>query len=328
MVVHFLVHFGLAFLLFHVVNWIGRHSYDRGYKSLKLVPQVDEAPAFNATIRIATPWVFLILAAATLYALGWDRYVEGFYLVAVYYVLFRWGYNVSWGRALLINWKQDFIYAALIVGGAWLLYDHVIRHRTSVLPDPGTVANELWIIVAIFLFHVANNVRLGPEGSEARKRRYISSRARTLRKRYETELAPVLGNEKLSAVALAIMIYEDFNRPALARVLEYALFPFGRVRTLGIMQVTTDRWISNRESVEKGVAKIVSAWERAQQESSDHYNEEHRLLRVIAKDYNPDDDYISEVGKVAQMVEEELFPETSHRLRKDRPFRVGYDTIP
>ena len=86
--------FLLAVLLFFVVNWIGGHSIASGYHQLSVFKQVDEAPAFNLVFRVVAPLVYLVITASLLYTVGLDDLVVGFYRVAVYYVAFRWFFNI------------------------------------------------------------------------------------------------------------------------------------------------------------------------------------------------------------------------------------------
>src|SRR6266849_9285412 len=142
----------LAVILFFAVNWFGRHSLSSGYMSLSLFAKTDEAPAFNFLFRVAAPIVYLILTASLLYALQLDSFVRSFYMVAVYYVLFRWSFNIVTGRARLLNWRSQMIVGLATCSIAYFLYVQVLSKRHSLLPDFASVGNELWIIVLVFLY--------------------------------------------------------------------------------------------------------------------------------------------------------------------------------
>lgn len=60
------------------------------------------------------------------------------------------------------------------------------------------------------------------------------------------------------------MIYEDFNRPFIVRQIENLNFRRSRAtHTLGVMQVMTDRYINDRESV-------ILAMEKSPRQQSMH----------------------------------------------------------
>src|SRR5438105_2644614 len=109
----FLVHSLLAILLFFVVNWIGGHTISAGYHQLTLFGQVDEAPAFNTLFRVLAPIVFLLVTASIWYGLGLDLFVDNYWRVVVYYVLFRWLFNLALGRISLLGWVRQVVIAAL-----------------------------------------------------------------------------------------------------------------------------------------------------------------------------------------------------------------------
>src|SRR5690606_15317342 len=103
---------------------------------------------------------------------------------------------------------------------------------------------------------------------------------------------------------------EDFNRPRLVRVVENTVFRFTRKpMSLGVMQIRTNKIISDEESVELGVEKILEAKKSSeakieQEIDSDAkgvsiWSLEQIIERDILKDYNPDDTYISEVSELA-----------------------------
>ena len=312
-----LFHFALSLGLFLTVNAIGRRLYSRGYIHLSVLPKHDQAPAVNTGLRLVTPLVYLVLASAALYRLGWDDIVVGIWAVSVYYVLFRWFFNLALGRGALLNWPRELAIAAGIVGCSFWLSENVIRHRVNILPEPQGLATEVWVLVVAFLFYMVNELGGGDTGSERRKKRYVLRRAETLKRRYAGELlAGIPGkNDKLEALILGIMVYESFNRPFLARLVEYGAFLFGRAKTLGIMQVTTDRWIGDRESVRRGIETVVASWELHREDSVP------RLVAWnVARDYNPDDAYAKEIVTLGETIANGLFAGSQDRLGKYEVF--------
>ena len=55
----FLVHLGLAIILFFTVNWLGKRSASFGYMHLSVFVRSDPAPAFNFIFRVFCPVVYL-----------------------------------------------------------------------------------------------------------------------------------------------------------------------------------------------------------------------------------------------------------------------------
>src|SRR5688500_18998938 len=149
-----IVHLLHALLLFFAVNWLGQHAISAGYLQLSLFARADEAPAFNIVFRVLTPLVFLVLLAAFWHTVGVPEFVRGIWLVAVYYVVVRWTFNIVVGRASLLNWPAQIAIATAIVVAALVLDTTVLQVRRNILPDPSTLANELWVVVLLFLSQI------------------------------------------------------------------------------------------------------------------------------------------------------------------------------
>lgn len=314
----FAVHIALALALFLVTNWTGRGLYSRGYRPMSIVYRHDRAPALNAGVRILVPLIFLVLSSAALYAVHLDEWVTSIWLVAVYSVLFRLIFVAGWGRLRLLSWRRELAYAVAIIGGAYWLYTTVIRHKANLLPKADELSTEVWLITIAFLFYMISELGASDGQSEARKKRYVLQRARKLRKNFAAELHTGIPgvNRRLESLILAVMVFESFNRPYLARVVENAAFRFGRAKTLGLMQVTTSEPIDDHASVRKGIEVIVRVWEQNRDELR-----EWDLQRAILMEYNPSFEYNHEVSDIASTVFDGLFPRSedslSRRSRED-----------
>ena len=320
-----LVHAVLGIALFVLINWIGRHSYSIGYMEISLLVKEEESPAFNFVFRVLAPVVYLFIVAAVLYSLSLDRYVNHLYLVSLYYILFRLVFNVATNRSKLLNWGRQFIYWGGILTLSYFAYEKLISARENIFPDLKTFANELWIIILIFLYQTMNNLRFSSSKTERRKQRYLSSRLEIFRSRFGNRIDSLTPNKKVQALVYAILVYEDFNRPRIVRFFENVVFRLTkRPMSLGVMQVRTDKLISDEQSVELGVAKVMKAKFDAEMKidkqidadpaSHSQWTLEYSLTRSILKDYNPDDSYIGEVAELAGIIESKFFQSDGQSL--------------
>lgn len=297
------VHIFLSVLLFFLINWFGKRLKSSGYKSLSVFVERDEAPAFNFLFRVLGPLVFIVVAAASFYSIDQDHLVSGIWRVVVYHLVFRLTFNLARGRALLLNWAQEVLIWFASIGGSWLLYENVIQVRRYLLPDPQSMTNELWVVVILFIYAALNNIELGSEGTERRKKRYLKHKYSKLRSEYDEIIQEVTPDRFAESIIYTVMIYEDFNRPPLARYIEYILFPYFS-QTLGPMQVTTATRINDRQSVRMGAERIVDSYSEALEEK-DHGDEIRKLskfnvysvVRSVSSDYNKDDSYVSDRRK-------------------------------
>lgn len=310
-----ILHFILGVLLFFIINWIGKHSYSLGYMQISMFLKVEEAPAFNFLFRIISPIVYLFIVSAILYKIGLDKFVTNAYFISIYYVAFRLIFNLITNRGLLMNWYRQVLYWISIIVISYYSYSEIIYKKENILPDFDTISNELWIIILIFLFHTLNQIRISSDKTIQRKENYLKSRLSDFKVKYSDLVDEKVNNDKLKSIAYAIMIYEDFNRPKVARYVENARFKLtGKKHSLGLMQVQTTEFINDRKSVELGLEKLKKAYMRTIQKRglnkketiellfSDAWSHEWSMERVIISDYNKDDDYVQEVRTLTETI--------------------------
>ena len=105
----------------------------------------------------------------------------------------------------------------------------------------------------------------------------------------------------MELVAYAILIYETFNRPWLARQVERAVFPWGS-HTIGPMQVSTTTRLSDRESVIIGTQQLRRSFEMTQEELLGKRASRYTVIRMAIAKYNRDDNYIGEIFQVLHIL--------------------------
>lgn len=312
------LHIMLGILLFFTINWIGKHSYSIGYMEISIFVKQEEAPALNFLIRVLTPIVYLIVVSTILYSFCLDKFVENIYLVNIYYISFRLFFNLITNRGLLLNWGKQFLYWGAIAIVSYFVYIKVIINKVNILPDFTTIANELWIIILIFIFQLFNNIRLSQEGTIKRKNGYLKSRYNHFKKLYGTLITSICQNEAIESICYAIIIYEDFNRPKVARFIEYIKFYITKKpHTLGVMQVYTATYISDRESIRLGTQKVVDAYSKylnkiEKREVS--YPYEWAAIDFIIEHYNTGSSYSNEVSSLSDTIKDLFYIDTKDKL--------------
>lgn len=306
----YILQFILGVLLFFIINWIGKHSYSIGYMEISIFVKTEEAPALNFLIRVLTPIVFIIICSSILYYFKLDKYVQNIYFVNLFYILFRLLFNLITARGLLLNWYRQALYWTAILLISYITYDKIIKVKSNVLPDFTTIANELWIIIMVFIFQVANNVRLSPESTEKRKAKYLEKRYIHFKRKYNDIIVSILNDKFLETIAYSIIIYEDFNRPKIARFFERAnQFITNKPHTLGVMQVQSKEIISDSQSVKLGCEKILKSYKKYVKKLKKK-NEEYQswlALIVIVANYNGGSRYQEEVRMLQSDIEKKFY---------------------
>ena len=120
----------------------------------------------------------------------------------------------------------------------------------------------------------------------------------------------------LESTVYAIMIYEDYNRPIFIRRIETFLMQNhlnqSQAMTLGVMQIRTDKVISDKESIRLAIKKIVDDAEAPSIPSEEllarygsietYFGEE--ILPEILKKYNGTLSYSKEVSNIYNIIEQ------------------------
>ncbi len=249
----------VAVITFFVTNWLGGHTpVDRGYVTLSLIAADDTMPAFNFVFKTLTPLVQYILFIALFQLVTPLAFLlANSYMIIVYYWFLRGLYYILRGAFHLANWPIFFLYMIVSVGIAIWIYSFA-ESVDSILPGKEALRDQLWILIAIFVYQVVNGLRINRKGTEDRKHRYALRKYHEFKKKY-SEVVDANCEYVVDADLLyAIMIVENYNRPPLVRMVENLKFRMTHKRmSLGIMQVQTDKMIDDKESI-KQAAEIIA----------------------------------------------------------------------
>lgn len=315
-------HSALAIALFLTINWIGGHSLTAGYIQMSVLIKADEAPAFNFIYRAFAPVVFMTLSAALFYKLDFNWVVEDIYFVVIYYFIFRLVFNIITGRARLLNWGVQASYWITSIPIAFYAYENIILKNEYFFPSDKNLGSALWLGVIAFIYHTFNRIKLSNEKTKQRKDNYIKHRYDYYKSMYEHLINEITSDKRQQCLIYTILLYEAFNRPKIYRWIERMFFHLGLAKTLGVMQVTTDKMITDEESVQLGAQKIVDDHLKAQiiiqDKRSRHSMRSYWPIRneVIAL-YNRDDDYVHEVNRLYEEMVNLFYPEFKDDWKKE-----------
>ncbi len=272
---------------------------------MSLFVKRDEAPMFNFIYRSFAPIAFITLVSSLLYTLKLDWIVKDIYYVVIYYFLFRLIFNIFTGRTMLLNWSTQIAYILVSVPTSYYVYNKLILDKQFLFPSANDIGNVVWIGIIGYLYTTLNNINLSDIRSKKRKTDYLENRYLKYKNLYGKIIEKFAHNKEQEMLIYSVLIYEAFNRPKVYRIIENILFLFGFAKTLGIMQVNTDKYINDKESVSIGARKIVADYEKAKleiEQEKNIYNPEFLIRRLVLKKYNPDDDYINEVNDLYFML--------------------------
>jgi hypothetical protein len=301
------IQFVVAGIMFFVTNWLGGQTpVDRGYVTLSLIAADDTMPAFNFVFKTLTPLVQYILFIALFQSVTPLAFLlANSYMIIVYYWLIRGLYYVLRGAFYLANWSVFMIYVIVSVGAAMWIYVFV-DGLGSILPSKATLRDQMWILIAIFVYQVLNGQQFNRTGTEDRKHRYALRKYHAFTKKY-SEVVDANSEYVVDADLLyAIMIVENYNRPPLVRFVENLKFRITRKRmSLGIMQVQTDKIIDDKESIKQAAEIIAQVRENYIQDrkEKDSMGLLCQYLYSVAEKYNGGNwEYVCEVREIFEII--------------------------
>lgn len=288
-------HIVLAMLLFRMVNWVGEHATDFGYASTTLFEEPNESLALNFFIRALAPAVFMVALSAAAVAAGRADLRIGIYWIAIYYYALRAAYIFAVNMHRLVSWPRYFFHSGVGLGAAWLAYHFLILPNRSLLPDLDAAGNELWLAILAFLYAAANKATLSGGPGDSRRNAFIKRSYEKAEGEFGELINEKISDDQLQLITYAILIYEDYCRPPLTRMLERMLF-WKRDRTTGVMQVASSTALTDRESVELGTQKLLTSWKAFADEGI--YSRVHSTIAA----YNQDMVYVSRVLEVMEIL--------------------------
>lgn len=326
-------HLGVAIVVFLSVNWLGKHSTMFGYDTMAGLTDTESTSVYNIFFRISAPLVILLVISAILYQLKLDKWVTNIHHAIPLYIAIRLTFNIARGRLLLVPWTKFLVQAILLIWLSSLAYKNLISKRDFLMPNAATIGNELWLAIGIYLYTLTTRIELGRKGPVRRKHNYFKSKTSHYKKKYAALIAQPSPQQGFEALVYSVMLYEDFNRPLLARALERIAFKFGKARTLGIMQVTTDHSISDEESVRIGTQELWRCYQETlantdDWQTSDAFRSERTVREIRDREdsniahrtlvkYNPSGDYAREVQYIRDELISIVFKENTASLHPD-----------
>lgn len=327
-ILYFVMYPVLAIMLFYITNWLGKHSYSLGYNSIDFIVDREDAAAFNFSLRVLTPTIFIILLSAIFYHFKLDFLTLNIYFVVLYSVGLRIAINLFMGRLHILDWKLQIFYAVTICVVAYAAYINLILPKKPLIPDFNTISNELWILIGLFVYNVVNKIELSEEKKRKKISHYIVIKYKELNSLYEYtidnfwrivlqniyqnsgfkhEETDLLKNsvELFKFITYAIIIFEDFNRPKNARRIENLIARHSsKTKTLGIMQVQSKQLITDIESIHLGMDKIAQSFTIYLNTNNKYYS--YSLLSHILHDYNTGHNYVDSVENILNILSKEI----------------------
>ncbi len=308
------LNFFLAFPLLWINGALGKwklHSYGVfGYSDFGFNNISEENFFGNFFQMIVHPAIYLALISWTLQQFSLNDIVLDLWLVIPFYWLLRVTYAILKDTFVFTNWRTQLIAFILSIllgeGTLFCIIRPLVINENSVFIDAKAFRDAFWFAVLAYLAKwLWDTVKIQFIGEELfpsqKKKETIIRRYTKYHRKYGAYINGLLEKEcffkspkqkaHFLCLIYAIMIYEAHNRPRWARATEYFVKLFCPCRTisLGIMQVQTKGWISNKKSIHLATKKLYAAFSTAAIEQK---------LEASIMDYNPSCHYFEQVVSI------------------------------
>lgn len=299
--------FILALILIKISGAIGSLSMQSGYSSLRKAMYSGNV-AFTIYYRVFFLPISLCLVSIFLLIIDFNFLAKDIWFVAIWVFIIQFILSIK-----AIPYTNVFIFFATGLTSifiSYIFYEYGIEKGLNyLLPDETNLATELWIITAVFFYGLLKNFDYSTMNNEIETK--LENRYIALKDRFKHVINDDFKKDKtLNDLLFAVMIFEDFNRPAIFRWLENRLFCFGFVKTTGIMQVRSAEVLTDENSIILAQDILLSSHKKYSTVA------EYDQVGKILIDYNPDAYYRSEVrelyyrlASISARLEEDLFGE-------------------
>ena len=285
----------LAIIILIVATSLGRvfMQYKSEYQPIASLFEAENSIGFNAIVRIFIAPIGIVVASILLYSLKFDQAVRNIWMVSVCYFMLQSLLLIALGRWMLVSKGKFLTFHLISVLLSYYLYVAlIVKGLEHLLPDEANLRTDLWLLIVGFFYGMFRAIPENAGIFVRRKNKYISSKSKRFKEKYKSSFKDY--GPLFLDILLAIMIYEDFNRPKLARMAEW----FFRSKTRGIMQVKGAK--TDEDSITlaaKLLRQDFSVIERTKEGSSERYT----VLYSLFTSYNPKNaQYPSEVMTIDQ----------------------------
>lgn len=243
----------LGIIAFFLINYLGGRPIQQSYQNDLFDGEFGKSTVFNIAFRIIAPVVVLTLFGALCFFVGLRFQFSCLLISGGTYWTLRILAWVSKRRTVRSNLAMVFAQAAVSLLLSWYLFTAIGNDPLrSLIPDVGDVSLEFIILAMTVLFYILAESPMfrkdrSPRSPLMEKQLFAIDKLcrKSMPERYKQDTA-------LLILFYTFALIEDTYRPSWIRQAEriaYHVLPFKKPRTFGLMQTTSDRPLSDEESI-------------------------------------------------------------------------------
>jgi len=249
---------------------------------LFVILEFANSKKINYTNHIIISLIYIIILGGL-----FTNYKDNLFLVIVFELLMRILYTT---KILEKNTFKDNKYLETYLISIFLAYlvnTGFINKVDSVFLDMSELKIIIWVLIFIFVYIMLKdklNITIKTDNKRKIKNYddYIIVSYAKLKNKYSEYV--VCDIKLLIPVVYSIMVFNSYKRPSLFRKIDYIRYNFnGKKDKLGIMQVKSNKYISDEESIELSIKKLLKIYNKL---SSDKKLNKKDLVSDLLKEYD------------------------------------------
>lgn len=299
----------LAILTQHAISWAGSMLHQIGdtgqnYALFIFSDDRHQPMTNNILMNIFIPNIVSVFLYMIFRKYGISYIPIWVCLYVFFYFLYR--FILICGilrRRELYTYKYECGMAVVALAICLLLNCFFFWKNKNLLMSVDDLKEELWfaviLIIYTFVKHILDNkVKQDDILTRRQLEKYIINQFEVLYKRYRSITDISREDRHAWIIIYAIMIFENFNRGGIFRRLERIKLKIVGRATVGIMQISSDKDLSDEESILEAYKKIMKY---GKEKEIEFLNDIPRLLlNDLLLEYNRDENYASSVTYIYQ----------------------------
>lgn len=252
-----LLEVAIAIGLFFLVNLAGSILTGKGYGGMSESDDIAQNN-WNAMFRVMAPLLLWMMIHAGISLLVSPVFKEAYISIIIYWLI-RLGYEYS-KRTLspknyLSMWARAAISSALCVYLNGILYSA----GWVIVPSADDVLSQFWLVAFTTLVLAASGTTANE--SEADLNRKFEKNYHELKRLASNRLPQIYSDDLLiRALFYSFGLYEMTYRTRPLRYIERCIARFKSGMTTGVMQVRSNRSLSDEESVDLAASIVANIW--------------------------------------------------------------------
>lgn len=313
----FFINLFLAVILFFLNGLLGRFqsSYREFFKYEKFSFISNPGGSYSGEFlqKIVNPAFFITIVCVVLQIVNRTEIISSLWITVLLYWMLRFMFYFLRGRLRFLNWQYEVF--SFVISNAlssvvlFACLVPLIESNETVFISLESLRDAIWFAIISYIVKIIWDIgkyslKANTILPESRKERIVFEKYNNFSKKYDVlidkELECCPYSDDIRMLIYSIMVYEDFNRPFIFRKAENMIKFLNpdRKMTMGVMQIFTEKYISDEESVELASKKIKNAYIE---------NIGGDPMHSAISDYNSTNEYYGEVIAIYDMLKGKVY---------------------